>query len=99
MKCYHPTSAVIAEQNRCPPSQLLFCFFFNTQEVSVSKKTTGTEVQSQLKGHLVLDEVGMCVPAFLTSSLSYSAGWGWTLKAPVEGVVVGGGLLLSSSSA
>lgn len=93
MKCYHPTSAVIAEQNRCPPSN--YCFVFNTQEVSVSK-TTGTEVQSQLKGHLVLDEVGMCVPAFLTSSLSYSAGWGWTLKAPVEGG--GGGLRLSSSA-
>lgn len=57
LKCYHPSSAsyCLTKVAVCPTGKV-----FSTQEVSVGKAAV-TEVQYQLEGHLVLDEVGMSV--------------------------------------
>lgn len=80
MKCYHPSSACycLTKVAVCPTGKV-----FSTQEVSVGKAAV-TEVQYQLEGHLVLDEVGMRVgqPAAPPPSLVLWSGGG-ALKAPV----------------
>lgn len=79
MKCYCPSSACYCcTKVAVRPTSIVF----STQEFSVGKAAV-TEIQYQLKGHLVLFEVEMSVgqpaasPSSLALCLGRGRGWGW----------------------